>query len=108
MSAFDPFARHRAPKDRANTVKAHRSSPPMLLDWLRTRWPGTTVCARDIYRHGPNPVRDRKVALNMAEALVGQGWLIPIKTHRYDRKAWQIVGKTGENAQLSQQLSPLS
>jgi hypothetical protein len=38
----------------------------------------------------------------MAEALVGQGWLIPIKTHRYDRKAWQIAGKNGENAQLSQ------
>jgi len=80
----------------------------MLLDWLKNRWPKTTVSARDIYRHGPNPVRDRTIALNMAEALVGQGWLTPIKTHRYDRKAWQIVGKTGENARPSQQSSPLS
>lgn len=80
----------------------------MLLDWLKNRWPGTTVSARDIYRHGPNPVRDRKIALNMAEALVGQGWLTPIKSWRYDRKEWQIVGKMGKNARLSQQSPQLS
>jgi hypothetical protein len=97
MSEFDPFARHRQEKSEEPGRGLRRSSsPPMLLDWLRNHWPKTTVSARDIYRHGPNPVRDRKIALNMAEALVGQGWLTPIKTHRYDRKAWQIVGKTGE------------
>jgi hypothetical protein len=51
----------------------------------------------------PTPIRgDRKIALNLAEALALQGYLAPIPTHRYDRKAWQIVGKTGENARLSQ------
>jgi len=80
----------------------------MLLDWLKNRWPKTTISARDIYRHGPNPVRDRKIALTLAEALVGQGWLTPIETWRYDRKEWKIVGKSGENAGLSQQLSGLS
>ena len=101
---FERLARGQpAPAEAAS--KQSRSSPPLLLDWLQTRWPGTTVSARDIYRHGPNPVRDRKIALTMAEALVGQGWLIPIKTWRYDRKEWQIAGKTGENAKLSQQLS---
>jgi hypothetical protein len=75
----------------------------LLLDWLRNRWPGTTVCARDLYRRGPGPIRgDRKIALELAEALTAQGWLAPVKTHRYDRKAWQIVGKSGENARLSQ------
>jgi len=42
------------------------------------------------------------IALNLAEELVAQGALAPVKTHRYDRKAWQIVGKTGQNAKLSQ------
>ena len=108
-AAFDPFARHRQGKSKEpRNVPKHKSSPPLLLHWLRNRWPGTTVCARDIYRHGPNPVRDRKIALDLAEELVAQGALAAIKTHRRDRKAWQIVGKTGENARLSQQPSQLA
>jgi len=80
----------------------------MLLNWLRNRWPATTVCARDIYRHGPRPARDnRKIALDLAEELVAQGALAPLKTHRYDRKRWQIVGKSNENAQQAR-LSQLS
>jgi hypothetical protein len=79
------------------------AKPPLLLDWLRTRWPGTTVAARDLYHHGPRPVRDnRKIALDLAEELVAQGALTPIKTHRYDRKAWQIVGKTSKNTKSAQ------
>jgi len=90
--SFDPFARHRQEKSEEPRKRPkHSSSPPLLLDWLRNRWPGTTVCARDIYRHGP--IRDRKIALDMAEALEGQGWLAPLKTFRRDRKEWQIVGK---------------
>jgi hypothetical protein len=115
MSEFDPFARHRQGKSEEPGKGPKRSSsPPLLLAWLRDRWPGITVCARDIYRHGP--IRDRKVALDMAEALEGQGWLAPIKTFRRDRKEWQIVGKTvektigktGENARLSQLSQRLS
>jgi len=104
MNLFERLNKGR-PASIEKTSEQPRSSPPMLLDWLRNRWPETTVSFRDIYRHAPAPVRgNRKIALNLAEALVGQGWLAPIKTHRYDRKAWQIVGKTGENARLSQQL----
>jgi hypothetical protein len=105
MSApFDPFARHRQGKSEEPRGRPRRSSsPPLLLDWLRNRWPGTTVAARDLYHHGPRPVRDdRKIALDLAEELVAQGALTPIKTHRYDRKAWQIVGKTDKNAKSSQ------
>ena len=102
---FERLDKERPPPAEA-TNKQSRNSPPTLLDWLRNRWPETTVCARDIYRHAPSPIRgDRKIALDLAEALVGQGWLTPLKTHRHDRKAWRIVGKTGENAGLSQQLS---
>jgi len=96
--SFDPFARHRQGKsEKPRSGPRRNSSPPILLDWLRNRWPGTTVCARDIYRRAPCPIRgDRKIALDLAEELVAQGALAPIKTHRYDRKTWQIVGKKGE------------
>jgi hypothetical protein len=62
-----------------------------LLTWLQNTWTKPTICARDIYRHGPNPVRDRESALNSAEILEKRGWLIPLKAHRYDRKRWQIT-----------------
>ena len=68
----------------------------MLLNWLRNHWPETTICARDLYRNALGPIRDRKIALDLAEELVAQGALTPIPTHRYDRKAWQILGKKGE------------
>jgi len=101
---FDPFARHRQVKSERPGRRPRRSStPPILLNWLRNHWPRTTVCARDIYRCAPCPIRgDLKIALELAEALTGQGWLAPIPSHRYDRKRWQIVGKSGENVQLSQ------
>ena len=110
MSAsFDPFARHRQAKSEEPGRKPRRSgTPPILLDWLRNRWPGTTISARDLYRNAPGPIRDRKIALNLAEELVAQGALTPIKSWRYDRKEWQIVGTKGGNAGLSQQLSELS
>src|SRR5262249_23008827 len=102
--SFDPFARHRQERSEEPKRRPKRSGhPPIRLDWLRNRWPATTICARDIYRRAPAPIRgDLKIVLDLAEALTGQGWLAPIETHRYDRRRWQIVGKSGENAQLSQ------
>jgi hypothetical protein len=101
--SFDPFARHRQGKSEEPERRPRRSSsPPLLLRWLRNRWPGATICARDIYRSGPNPIRDRKIALDLAEELVAQGALAPIESWRYDRKEWLIVGKKSGNAELSQ------
>jgi len=100
---FERLNKGRPPGEAAS--KQARSSPPVLLNWLRNHWPGTTICARDLYRNAPSPMRDRKIALDLAEELVAQGALAAIKTHRRDRKVWQIVGKKGENARLSQQLS---
>jgi hypothetical protein len=70
-----------------------RSSPSeKLLDWLINFWPHDTVCARDLYRHGPCPLRDnRKNAIAQAEVLVGNGWLNTTKSHRRDRKVWRIA-----------------
>jgi hypothetical protein len=67
-----------------------------LLDWLVNRWGKPTVSARDIQRFGPNPIRDRNSANAMAEILVEHGWLAPLKTHRYDRREWQIVRGTSK------------
>jgi len=94
-SLFERLNQERPPAE-AVSKQSHRSSPPALLNWLRNHWPKTTICARDLYRNAPSPMRDRKIALDLAEELVAQGALTPIKTHRYDRKAWQIVGKMGE------------
>jgi hypothetical protein len=49
------------------------------------------VCLRDIYRHGPRCMRDRKRAISAIEILVGNGWLIPDRAHRFDRRVWHIV-----------------
>ena len=64
---------------------------PRLLDWLQHTWTKPTICARDIYRYRPNVAQDRESALKLAEILVKRGWLIPLKTHRHDRKRWQIT-----------------
>ena len=63
-----------------------------LLNWLQHDWNQPTICARDIYRHAPRPLRDdRKSALEAAEILEKRGWFIPLKAHRHDRKRWQIT-----------------
>ena len=73
-------------------------SPPSerLLDWLINFWPHDTVCARDLYRYGPCPLRDnRKDAIAQAEVLAANGWLSVAKSHRRDRKVWQIARGPG-------------
>jgi hypothetical protein len=63
-----------------------------LLNWLQHTWSQPTVCTRDLYRHGPRPVRDdREIALEAAKILEKRGWLIPLDAHRRDRKRWQIT-----------------
>jgi hypothetical protein len=69
-------------------------TPPaarILLDWLQNTWTKPTIRARDIYRHGPNPVRERERALEAAEILTRRGWLIPLTAKRRDVKRWQIT-----------------
>ena len=71
---------------------APQSSPTeKMLDWLVNRWPSPTVCARDIYVYGPRCTRNLKSALNVTKILTENGWLTPVKSHRYDRHEWQII-----------------
>ena len=82
-----------------------------LLDWLQHTWAKPTICARDIYRHGPSSVRDdRKSALEAAEILEKQRMVRSVK-HTGDRKKWQItIGTDLENwieGLKSQSVGPL-
>lgn len=90
MNLFERLAQERPQQEGASLT----TPLPVrkLFDWLQHTWDQPTVCARDIYRHGPHPVRkDRKTALEAAEILERRGWLIPMKTHRRDRKKWRIA-----------------
>jgi len=61
-----------------------------LLDWLLNRWTKPSVTARDIYRCGP--LRNHKeTTLDLTTILVRQGWLIPLKTWRKDKREWKIA-----------------
>ena len=91
---FERLAQGRPPEAPTPTP-APLATPPealRLLDWLQNTWNKPTICAREIYRHGPRPLRDDlETVLNSAEILEKRGWFIPLKSHRYDRKRWQIT-----------------
>ena len=90
---FDRLAAGRPPQE-PTPAPTPEPTPPealRLLHWLQHNWGRPVVCARDIHRGGPTPIRDRESALEAAEILEKRGWLIPLKAHRYDRKKWQIT-----------------
>ena len=62
-----------------------------LLDWLQNVWKEPVVRAQDIYRRGPNCIRDKESALKAAEILERRGWLIPMKGPHWNSKIWQIT-----------------
>jgi hypothetical protein len=76
----------------APLTKQEISPAQRLLDWLQ-RWNKPTVCMGDIRQHGPNSIRDRKIAADAAETLVRTGWLRPAKLHRYDMLKWEVIRK---------------
>jgi hypothetical protein len=61
-----------------------------MLNWIQ-RWPGDTICIRDIRQYGPSSLRDPKSAIDAAEVLVKTGWLEPAELHRYDMRKWRII-----------------
>jgi hypothetical protein len=66
------------------------SAPQLLLNFLQ-RWPEDMICLRDIQRSGPRAVRaTQRNMLASIEVLVRHGWLGPGKSHRRDRRVWQI------------------
>ena len=91
----------RLDKGRPPPVEEGGGSPPIekLLDWLVNHWAKTTVTAREIYTYGPNPVRDKKTTLSLAQILVERGWLIPMHPdfltgrRRRDKLEWKMGGR---------------
>jgi hypothetical protein len=62
-----------------------------LRVWLRDEWTKPTVTARDIYTYGPNSIRNRRRAIELAEILQEHGWLHPVETRRSDRREWRVI-----------------
>jgi|SRR5215471_4500025 len=101
MNLFERLNKGRPPpvEDRLKPETSTASSElardlQKLHEWIQ-HWSKPTVSARDIYKFGPNSIRDPKKAIGLAEILVGHGWLIPNQTRRRDMKEWQIVRGLG-------------
>jgi hypothetical protein len=66
-----------------------------LLTWLLTCWPEPQVSLPDIYRRGPNSIREAKRARRVVTILVDHGWLVTAPAGDVDgtfrREVWRIV-----------------
>jgi hypothetical protein len=93
VSLFERLDKGRLPTPTEEVIKQLRGDSPIekLLDWLVDHWAKDTVTAQEAYTYGPHSIRDKKTTLRLAQILVEQGWLVPIKTRRRDMWEWQIV-----------------
>ena len=91
---FERLARGRPspPVEKAQTPLPDPKLQPAqrMLDWIQ-RWPGDTICTRDVWQYGPGSLRNRKSMIDAAEVLVETGWLEPAALHRYDMRKWRII-----------------
>ena len=81
--------------------QAGRSDPDLLLaqrtlDWLQKKWRESHLGLSDLYRLGPNAIRDKKTASRMIRILEDHGWVVPMKDGaevggQHRREAWRIV-----------------
>jgi Protein of unknown function (DUF3987) len=66
-----------------------------LLAWLLTGWRESRVSLPDIYRRGPNSIRDKARALRAVTILVDHEWLVAAPAGEVDgtfrREVWSIV-----------------
>ena len=72
----------------------------VLSRWLITQWGYPVIGLPDIYRLGPNSVRDMKTARRLVGVLESHGHLGRIEGgaqvgDNYRREAWEIVGREG-------------
>jgi hypothetical protein len=114
MSTFDPFSRHRGTVETTAVVDSkpvepngltaspfsHHEAKPKdqpkpersareLLVWIQQYWNKPIISLRDIQVYGPYTIRERQTAINQAETLERNGWLIPLRAHRRDRRVWK-------------------
>jgi hypothetical protein len=71
-----------------------------LLRWLITQWEHAVIGLPDVYRLGPNSVRDMKTARRLVGILEAHGHLNRIEGgaqvgENYRREAWDIAGSKG-------------
>ncbi len=81
--------------------QAGRSDPDLLLaqrtlDWLLEKWDEDYVGLSDLYRLGPNSIRDATKARKMMGILEDHGWVARMKSGaevggQHRREAWRIV-----------------
>jgi hypothetical protein len=93
-SLFERLSKGRLVPQVEETINHPRWNPPTadkLLDWLLTRWTKDTVTIRDIRAFGPSSIRDKNVALSLAQSLERRGWLSPAKGWRLDMQVWRVV-----------------
>jgi hypothetical protein len=87
---FERLEKGRPPIEKINSAREQKiQHAQKLLNWLQ-RWDKPTVSWQNIQNYGPRP-KDRKKVVEAAEILVRNGWLIPLKPHRYDMHKWQVV-----------------
>ena len=93
VSLFERLDKGRLPTPTEEVIKRLGEDSPIekLRDWLVNYWAKETVTAQEAYTYGPHSIRDKKTTLRLAQILVEQGWLVPIKTRRRDMWEWQIV-----------------
>jgi hypothetical protein len=88
---FERLAKRRPPQTNAKLDGSGLAYDLQKLhNWLQ-HTDDPTICLRDICHRGPRCARTRTKAMGLVEILIGNGWLTPIKTHRYDRRAWRII-----------------
>jgi len=67
-----------------------------LLDWLLGSWNEPAISLPDIYRRGPNAIRDKATASRLVTVLEDHGWLHRLKkgatvAGQHRREAWLII-----------------
>src|SRR5262249_5255345 len=72
------------------TKEPEPSPAQQLLNFIQ-RWPRDTLSTRDILLRGPYVLRKRKYALEAAERLVRNGWLVPVASRQYNAYTWQVI-----------------
>lgn len=80
----------------AGRVSRDIAQAQVLLAWLRERWREPYVGLPEIYRLGPNSIREARTARRLAEIVEEHGWLVPIEGGAEimgirRREAWRVV-----------------
>jgi hypothetical protein len=77
-------------------VDANIDRAEKLRVWLLETWTEAEILNRDVVQHGPNCVRDSKVAKKAIQILVDHVWLVALPTGTVVRgsartQVWRVV-----------------